>query len=432
MKFALMSSTLYTNKTKKRLPNLLIYNFLSSDYLLNSEYNYAVFNNNQNNGYENLLFITSNKLSISDISDISTYSNQWLYGYIAYDYKNNIENLSSDNEDNLMFENFHFFIPEIVIGFNETNYSFLFSSNNKLKSEIEKILNTSNSLKNIKKINYCLNIKQKITKNEYIQAVENLKKHIKQGDIYEINFCHEFYANNCDVNPSQLYIDLITESPTPFSVFLKHGNKFLISASPERFIKKNGNKIISQPIKGTIKRDLNHPENDKTLKETLQNDPKERSENIMIVDLVRNDLSKIAQKNSVSVDELCEIYSFPQVHQMISTVSATVKEKVTFKDIIHATFPMGSMTGAPKIRAMQLIEKYEKTKRGLYSGTVGYIKPNGDFDFNVVIRSILYNREKKYLSFMVGGAITFLSDPEKEYNETLLKASAILKTLTND
>ena len=152
----------------------------------------------------------------------------------------------------------------------------------------------------------------------------------------------------------------------------------------------------------------------------------------MIVDLVRNDLSKIAQRNTVTVEELCEIYTFPQVHQMISTISAKIETNISFQDIIHALFPMGSMTGAPKIRAMELIEKYESSKRGLYSGTVGYIKPNGDFDFNVVIRSILYNRSTKKMAYFVGSAITHLSDPEKEYEECLLKAKAINEVLNED
>lgn len=149
----------------------------------------------------------------------------------------------------------------------------------------------------------------------------------------------------------------------------------------------------------------------------------------MVVDLVRNDLSKVCKEGSVKVSELFGIYSFPQVHQMISTIEGELDEKVPFSSILKACFPMGSMTGAPKKRVMELIEQYEKTKRGLYSGAVGYIDPNGDFDFNVVIRSILYNAVNQYLGYQVGGGITFYSDPEKEYEECLLKAAAIRKVL---
>jgi len=201
-----------------------------------------------------------------------------------------------------------------------------------------------------------------------------------------------------------------------------------LSASPERFLKKINNKLISQPIKGTIKRGGSKIE-DENLKFALKNDNKELAENIMIVDLVRNDLTRTVLNASVKVEELCEIYSFKQVHQMISTISAEIDNNLALSDIFKNTFPMGSMTGAPKIRAMEIIEKYEKTKRGLYSGAVGYINPKGDFDFNVVIRSIFYNSENNYLSFTVGGAITANSVPENEYNECLLKAKAILEVL---
>lgn len=165
------------------------------------------------------------------------------------------------------------------------------------------------------------------------------------------------------------------------------------------------------------------------LKNDLAKDEKERSENIMIVDLVRNDLSKTAVKGSVKVEELCKVYSFDQVHQMISTVTSQIEENTHPIDVIKSTFPMGSMTGAPKISAMKIIENLEETKRGLYSGAVGYITPRGDFDFNVVIRSILYNHTQKYISFSVGSAITSKSDPLKEYEECLVKAKAMHEVL---
>ena len=226
-----------------------------------------------------------------------------------------------------------------------------------------------------------------------------------------------------------VYSILNTISPTPFSTFYKLNNQYLLCASPERFVKKDGDKIISQPIKGTAKRDLTNKTRDEQLKQQLINSQKEKSENVMIVDLVRNDLSKIAARNSVQVDELFGIYSFPQVHQMISTVSATIKDEIDFADMLKASFPMGSMTGAPKYRVMQLIEEYEQTKRGIYSGSFGYITPQNDFDFNVVIRSIVYNEQTKYVSYQVGGAITHYSNAEDEYEECLLKAKAMEKAL---
>ena len=225
-----------------------------------------------------------------------------------------------------------------------------------------------------------------------------------------------------------MFLQLSQHSPAPFSSFFRLNEHFILCASPERFLQKKGNKILSQPIKGTIKRGETIEE-DQLLKQTLRNNLKEQSENVMIVDLVRNDLSHIAKDGSVKVDELFGIYTFPQVHQMISSISCEIKESIDAIDVIKACFPMGSMTGAPKVKAMELIDLYESSKRGVYSGSIGYFSPNGDFDFNVVIRSILYNDNKQKLSFSVGSAITHHSVPEEEYQETLIKAKAIFEVL---
>ncbi|MGE0562208.1 MAG: aminodeoxychorismate synthase component I [Flavobacteriales bacterium] len=384
--------------------------------------------------YKNLCFFNSNKSNINFIGvsrSNEVFDNKWKFGFIAYDYKNKIEQLTSNHIDNIGFEDEFFFTPEILFGITQKELEIQFNTQIYTEEEIQNIYNKILELEVEKSpINSPIAV-PRISKQEYLNSVDKLKNHIQLGDIYEVNFCQEFYSNDAEINPVELYIKLNKKSPTPFSCFVKHDDKFLLSASPERFMKKQGNKITSQPIKGTIKRGLNQQE-DEELKKQLQNDPKERSENIMIVDLVRNDLSKIANRQTVKVEELCEIYTFPQVHQMISTISAEIENNVSFNNIIHALFPMGSMTGAPKIRAMELIEQYESSKRGLYSGTVGYIKPNGDFDFNVVIRSILYNSSTKKMSYFVGSAITHLSDPEKEYEECLLKAKAINEVLNED
>jgi para-aminobenzoate synthetase component 1 len=256
-----------------------------------------------------------------------------------------------------------------------------------------------------------------------------LKQHILRGDCYEINFCQEFFATEATIQPATVYERLSRISPNPFSALYRVQDKWLICASPERFLKKSGDKILSQPIKGTSKRIPDDDKLDASSKESLYKSTKEKSENVMVVDLVRNDLSKICEEGTVGVEELFGIYSFPQVHQMISTISGTLKQQVSFADIIKATFPMGSMTGAPKRNVMKLIEQYEKTKRGIFSGAVGYISPEGDFDFNVVIRSLMYNAGSNYLSFQTGSGITFYSDPEKEYEECMLKAQAIQNVL---
>ena len=324
----------------------------------------------------------------------------------------------------------HFFSPEILFKLSlkkvEISYNEAFFS----ELEIEKMVLKIEAISIKEDKPQSIKVLPKITKEDYLNNVEHLKNHIQLGDIYEVNYCQEYYAKEVEINPINLYLALNKKSPTPLSCFVKHNDTYLMSATPERFIQKTKTQLVSQPIKGTIKRGENEVE-DMQLKQQLLQDEKERSENIMIVDLVRNDFSKIANKGSVKVDELCQVYTFPQVHQLISTVSAKVDNSITFEAIIKATFPMGSMTGAPKIRAMELIEQYEKTKRGLYAGTVGYINPNGDFDFNVVIRSLQYNQKNQYLSFMVGGAITSLSDAEKEYEECLLKAKAMIEVLEN-
>jgi para-aminobenzoate synthetase component 1 len=214
----------------------------------------------------------------------------------------------------------------------------------------------------------------------------------------------------------------------PFSVYLKQQPRYVLGASPERFLKKTSNRLVSQPIKGTIRRGRTTTE-DEALKLALRNSEKEQAENLMIVDLVRNDLARSAETGSVQVDELFGIYSFQQVHQMISTVSATARADASLAEILGNAFPMGSMTGAPKIRAMQRIDELEATRRGVFSGAIGYITPDGDADFSVVIRSVLYNATDQYASFMVGSAITYDADPEQEYAECLLKASAMRSVL---
>jgi len=346
---------------------------------------------------------------------------QWLFGFFSYDLKNETENLQSNHADQLNFPDLYFFIPEYLIAFKNGKIEILIGDRTIL-DEINSFPFKSQNLP------VTLNINQKISKAQYISKIESLKSHIIRGDIYEVNFCQEFFAENAQINPVATFEALNQLSPTPFAGYFKVYNQYILSATPERFMCKRGNRLISQPIKGTAKRSTN-PNIDEQIKQNLRNDIKEQAENVMIVDLVRHDLTKSAVKGTVKVDELFGIYSFPQVHQMISTISCELDPEIHFIDAIKNAFPMGSMTGAPKVKAMQLIEQYEETRRGIYSGSFGCISPDGDFDFNVVIRSILFNAESKYLSFQVGGAITYQCDAEKEYEECLLKASAILKVL---
>lgn len=265
-----------------------------------------------------------------------------------------------------------------------------------------------------------------ISKTDYLANCAQIYKHLMRGDIYELNFCIPFKLDCYEPDIAGLWRILNETSPAPFSALYRENNSWLLCASPERFLKRTGNKLFSQPIKGTIRRS-DHDEADEKNKLQLLQSEKERAENIMITDLVRNDFSKIAKRGTVKVEELCGLYSFRHVHQLITTVSAVQDDDVSIKDILTALFPMGSMTGAPKYRAMELIEELESFRREIFSGSVGYISPEGDFDFNVVIRSIIFNASKNLIIIPAGSAITAVSDHEKEYEECLLKAEALLK-----
>lgn len=375
------------------------------------------------------LIVKKEKHALLQLQQFIDTSTGWLFGYLTYDLKNEIEALHSGHTDGVAFPVLHFFSPLLVMEVQEPEVLIHYDDAFITPEEVELLLKQLHFSpeKQIKMIRP-VPVRSRITKKEYIHAVEQLQEHIRKGDIYEVNFCQEFFAEDAYIDPPAVYQRLNALSQAPFAAYCRFGDHHLICSSPERFLQKHQHHLISQPIKGTIRRSSD-PREDASLKDELQQSEKERSENVMIVDLVRNDLSRIAKRGTVKADELFGAYSFKQVHQLISTVSCDVKDEVSFTDIIRSTFPMGSMTGAPKVRAMQLIERYESTKRGLYSGAIGYIRPNGDFDFNVVIRSILYNQQKKYASFMVGSAITDKANAEQEYEECLLKAKALFEVL---
>lgn len=368
--------------------------------------------------------------AFDQLKEYQTTTNDYLFGYLSYDLKNDVEELQSNNIDGLHFPDLYFFQPQKIVFIKKgiAEFHYLNMVDDELESDFNEISKTQ--LKNQSEEKEDLKIKLRIHKDEYHQKINTILEHIHRGDIYEANFCQEFYAENATIAPLNVYNDLNAISEPPFATFLKVNDKYLLSASPERYLKRNGSKVISQPIKGTAKRLLSKIDDEKIASD-LARDLKERSENIMIVDLVRNDLSRTAIKGSVTVEELCKVYSFKQVHQLISTVISKVEDSTNSVDIIKDTFPMGSMTGAPKVSAMKIIEEQEVTKRGLYSGAVGYFTPNGDFDFNVVIRSILYNESAQFVSFSVGSAITSKSTAEREYEECLLKAKAMKYVLTS-
>lgn len=365
----------------------------------------ALFTGNGHpNGFDNRLFLSEKVISKISPQELSV--GKWTIPVLSYELKNQFEALSSPNYSGYEVDPIQFIQPEVMDDFHTLNDLIVDSNANEQE----------------------ISLKPRVSKEEYLQNAKLILRHIQFGDIYELNYCIEFFAENVTIDPIRIFQRYNAMAESPMSSYVKIDHLHIISASPERFLQRKGNVLISQPIKGTRKR-MADPIADRQAIHELQSDAKERAENIMIVDLVRNDLSRIATKNSVHVDELCKIYSFNTVHQSISTVRCELKDNPDFLEILRATFPMGSMTGAPKVRAMELIDQYEANQRGIYSGSVGYIHPNGDFDMNVMIRTIVYDEKKKYLSFMVGSALTAGADPEKEYEECLVKAEAMIKSL---
>jgi len=352
---------------------------------------------------------------------------KWIFGHFSYDLKNEIEpDTFSEKPSRIGFPTLFFYVPQYILRLTNDQLYLHASSGNadEVMSQIQSSLDLPTQA-----LQCPIVLQERISAQVYQQEIQHLLAHIHRGDCYEINYCMEFYANDVQLQPLSAYKILSTLSPNPFSGYYRVNDAHLMCASPERYLKRQGNQLISQPIKGTMRRNTQDAAADDQLGKTLQTDRKERSENVMVVDLVRNDLSRVCMQGSVKVSELFGIYTFPQVHQMISTVCGEVSEETAFEDIIRATFPMGSMTGAPKRRVMQLIEQYEHMRREIFSGAIGYVDAEGNFDFNVVIRSLMYNASSGYLSYMVGSGITAYAVPEKEYEECLLKAAAIRKLL---
>ncbi len=373
-------------------------------------------------GASNSLLATEGDTFASIQRFVDQHPNEWIPGFFSYDLKNEIEALESQHPNLTGFPEAYFFAPTATLLIGKYNVEIKSESPDEVIKAIEATQIEDQALGFEGRLRY------RMSRSEYVDAFQHLQAHIRQGDIYEINLCQEFYAEKTKINPLEAYKRLNAISPTPFSCFFRHKHHYLLSASPERFLSKNGTTLLSQPIKGTAPRGKEAVE-DQQNKDALARNPKEVSENIMIVDLVRNDLTKSAKPGTVKASNLLDVQSFRQVHQLISTVTAQVDENLSATQILKNTFPPGSMTGAPKISAMKLIDQYEKSRRGIYAGGLGYFGPQGNFDFSVVIRTLLYNAETGYLSFHTGGAITAEANAEKEYDECLLKGKAIFEML---
>jgi para-aminobenzoate synthetase component 1 len=365
-------------------------------------------------------------LIANDLSQLDAFLAQhpgWCFGHFSYDLKNAIHHFTTNKNDRIGFPGLCFFVPEVLLQLDGQELTITADDPETVWAAITVIQDHHINM-------HVPEPKARLSREAYVDIIRQLQKHIVRGDCYEINFCQEFFAEQAVIDPVEVFERLVEISPNPFSALYRLDEKYLICASPERFLTRLGNRIYSQPMKGTIRRDVHDAEEDRKLKDELMASAKDRSENVMVVDMVRNDLTKVCMPASVQVDELFGVYSYPQVHQMISTVSGTLLPGIGLAEIIQASFPMGSMTGAPKHRVMELIDAYEVSARGIFSGSVGYINPQGDFDFNVVIRSIMYHSASRYLSYQLGSGITFYSDPMKEWEECMLKGTAIKKVLT--
>ncbi len=350
----------------------------------------------------------------------------YLFGYIGYDAKNQtLPHSKSNNTDIHQFPDVVFFVCQHVV-IKKQSQVLYFGTDESFKEFKQLKINSHLTTKIYPSKN--IKLTHQTLKKEYVKNINILKSKIQLGDIYEANYCIQFNQTGIQIDGVKTYLNLKEKTKAPFSTYFKYNYIQVMSASPERFYKKNKTTIISQPIKGTAARGKNKLE-DEVIVSRLKNNKKEIAENVMIVDLVRNDLSKFKNVKSVNTPELCRAYTFNTVHQLISTIEAELTDDVMVNEVIDNLFPMGSMTGAPKVSACQIIDEVENFKRGIYSGTVGYISPNNNHDFNVVIRSVLYNSNNKTISVSVGGAITIQSKAEEEYDECLLKLKAISQSI---
>lgn len=353
-------------------------------------------------------------------------SDEFSFGIISYDLKNSFEVLESMNEEIFDF-------PTLDFRKHETILTCSFDGQLKIKRnvrgiDIEKtvvdVLNT-NPLSVLSGSGEKVSFEEDVSDEDYLQNVEEIRAEIKSGNVYELNYCRNFQAR-CEMNPFLFFQESMVQNPSPFSCFIRASGQYIIGNSMERYLHKRGSQVTAQPIKGTL---ANSNKRHQEERDALYESAKERAENLMIVDLMRNDLNKSSETNTVKVDELFGIYTFPTVHQMISTVSAHMPPNIGLEQLLKDTFPMGSMTGAPKLRSMELIERFEHFKRGVYAGTVGYVAENGDFDFNVVIRTLLYDPVKGVVNIPVGSAITYDSNPEEELNECHVKVEKLRSLL---
>ena len=357
-----------------------------------------------------------------------------LAGYISYDHCLGIENVKKINKKKPLLHNLYLGVFDIVIAFDlKLKRSYLYSynlddiyfKNVKLdhRSRRQKIINLYSvpriSNQNIDNIGF--KWKSELTKQNYLKKIKKILNYIRSGDIFQVNFTQRFTSSiPKDFSSIFYYLTYREKTSTPFSAFIKHDKTSILSYSPERFLKVNQNRILTSPIKGTIRRGGNI-DSDKKLKNELLNSSKDHAENLMIVDVLRNDMSKVSSQGSVKVKKLAELETYRNVHHLVSSIESKLSNGKDVIDLLNASLPGGSITGAPKIRAMEIISELEKNNRGVYCGTIGYISFSGQSDFNIPIRTITVTENLAYLNS--GGGIVYDSNPEKEYKELISKVS---------
>jgi para-aminobenzoate synthetase component 1 len=344
--------------------------------------------------------------------------NGWLFGYLSYEYKNELEPiLHSGHQPTIVTPTTAFFEADIVIFRKKNNpyYEIIAEHPDQIAREINNM-----RVKTAKKSFKTDDFRSKFNKKSYIQTIKHLQEHIREGDVYEINLTQEFSAHFSTPLNANIVENLWENNPVPMASWLRMNDLMILSTSPERFLQKNEDLLRSEPIKGTVKRKKILYQDD--LQKKLLQTEKFQAENVMIVDLVRNDLNRVCLPGTVHVPKLFRVDTYRHLHHLTSEITGTLSPLSNGLQAIKACFPAGSMTGAPKIRAMQLIDTYEPTARGIYSGAIGYLDPQKNFDFNVVIRTLVANLSSQIMSYHVGGAITIDSDPLAEYEESLLKA----------
>lgn len=353
-------------------------------------------------------------------------------GYFSYEYGRKLmevdsakENLVSIPDAVLVFYDF------FIIEDRQEQRTYLIANGNtreaaKLLDEMETRINGKPVyMQKESDTEYPIEVRPNFAKDEYKQAVDRMIRYIIEGDIYIANMTQQLTIES-EKQPLDVFYDLRKNNPSPFGGYLDFGDYQIVCASPERFLKMKDRHVNTRPIKGTRKRGAT-PEEDQMLRQELADSGKDKSELLMIVDLERNDLNRVCTPGSVKVTELFTVEAYATVFHLVSDIEGTLEDGKNVMDLLEATFPGGSITGAPKYRAMEIIDELEHGKRNLYTGSIGYLTLDGSCDFNIVIRTALHKNGKYHLG--VGGGITAESDLEFEYEETLQKAKAILDAL---